>query len=242
MCRRIWHDDRNRQARLYGAWQLGFGGVWGQPCLLWRGPDPSWEEVRTGSKVSSSFHQGKGNAANYYALNRLVRRILDLYEKGYIRPISPQTVFPGSDVHEAFRYMQRGLHMGKLVIKMPEPSQEDLVAKARVRICLSPNLSYILVGGLGGIGRAIATWMMERGARNLTFLSRSAGASSADQSFSRELEVQGCKVNMLKGDVTVLEDVQAAIRNSPCPIGGILQLSMIVRVSELPFIPRIRKC
>ncbi|KAJ5107592.1 hypothetical protein N7456_004267 [Penicillium angulare] len=154
--------------------------------------------------------------------------------EGKITPIQPCTVFSSTDIHEAFRYMQRGLHMGKLVVKMPETDSTDLIANSRDHVKLSSKLSYILVGGLGGVGRAISTWMVEKGARSLIFLSRSAGASEADQAFAHELQVQGCRAIMIKGDVSVLEEVQSAIQNAPNPIGGILQLSMIVRDQFIP--------
>jgi len=36
--------------------------------------------------------------------------------------------------------------------------------------CLRSDASYLLVGDLGGIGRAVASWMVEKGARHLVFL------------------------------------------------------------------------
>ncbi|GKZ95652.1 type I Iterative Polyketide synthase (PKS) [Aspergillus niger] len=71
--------------------------------------------------------------------------------------------------------------------------------------------------------------MVEKGARHLVLLSRSAGTSARDQSFVHELEIQGCTVVLVKADVSVLEDVMSAIRSCPRPIGGILQLSMVLR-------------
>ena len=62
----------------------------------------------------------------------------------------------------------------------------DLQAKPSrlVRATFNPKAAYLLVGGLGGLGRAVSLWMAERGARHLTYLSRSAGdsvwATSAD--------------------------------------------------------------
>lgn len=164
---------------------------------------------------------------------RLTREVVNLYEEGKISPIRPQRVLSSADTLEAFRCLQRGLHMGKLLVEMPGPEsfKEGFVTKSKYQLHLSPELSYILVGGLGGVGRAIATWMVERGARNLVFFSRSAGTSSQDQSFARELEVQGCNVVLVRGDVTSMEDVQGMILDTPSPVGGILQLSMIVRVS-----------
>ncbi|KAF4767156.1 hypothetical protein HAV15_009313 [Penicillium sp. str.  len=167
-------------------------------------------------------------------VTRLFRQVRDLYEAGKITPIRPLSIFSSIDAPEAFRQLQQGIHMGKLLVRMPEISERGLISKSRCRSTFSPSLSYILVGGLGGIGRAIATWMIERGARNLVFLSRSAGATSQDQSFRHELELQGSTVIMIKCDVTIQQQVQAAIHACPAPVGGILQLSMIVRDTFIP--------
>ncbi|GAT27795.1 polyketide synthase [Aspergillus luchuensis] len=163
------------------------------------------------------------------AFASLTSRVMDLLAEGKISPIRPSKVFEACNVKEAFRYMQSGLHIGKILIKMPQNTNGLNVARSRRQSALSPDLAYILVGGLGGIGQTLATWMVEKGARHLVFLSRSAGTSARDQAFAHELEIQGCTVVLVKADVSVLEDVKAAIRSCPRPIGGILQLSMVLR-------------
>lgn len=156
---------------------------------------------------------------------------MDLYEEGKISPIRPLKTFEACDIKEAFRYMQNGLHIGKILIRIPQSANGLDVARSRRNVAISPDLAYVLIGGLGGIGQTLATWMVEKGARHLVFLSRSAGTSARDQSFVHELEIQGCTVVLVKADVSVLEDVMTAIRSCPRPIGGILQLSMVLRVS-----------
>jgi shikimate 5-dehydrogenase len=37
----------------------------------------------------------------------------------------------------------------------------------------------LLIGGMGGFGRAIATWVAEKGAKNLAFISRSGDSTPA---------------------------------------------------------------
>jgi FlaA1/EpsC-like NDP-sugar epimerase len=165
-------------------------------------------------------------------LNRIINQVLELYEQRKISPIHPLKVVSSSDTLEAFRYLQQGLHMGKMVVETPGLPERDLVAQSRCTSRFSSELSYFLVGGLGGIGRAIATWMVERGARSLLFFSRSAGTTTQDQSFLRELKLQGCTAIMFPGDVAALDEVQAAMQACPHPIGGVLQLSMLIRVSE----------
>lgn len=48
--------------------------------------------------------------------NRVLTDLIKLYNDGVIRPISPITIFPMSDIQQAMRQMQAGKHTGKLVI------------------------------------------------------------------------------------------------------------------------------
>ncbi|OJJ07905.1 hypothetical protein ASPVEDRAFT_89138 [Aspergillus versicolor CBS 583.65] len=159
----------------------------------------------------------------------LVRQVLGLYNEGKIRPIRPLKVFSSSETAEAFHALQLGLHLGKMAVRTPEVSERSLVAPSRLNSRFSPTLTYFLVGGLGGVGRAIVTWMVGRGARHFLLLSRSAGTTEQDQSFRRELELQGCTAVMFSGDASVLKDVEAAMQACSHPIGGVLQLSMLLR-------------
>jgi hypothetical protein len=127
--------------------------------------------------------------------------------------------------------MVSGKHIGKILIQMPH-RQEELP----VRRCLqqgatfSPQTSYLLVGGLGGLGKSISSWMVENGARELTFLSPFAGTTEDDQVFLQELESQGCRATAVSGDVAKMEDVQKAVAACKAPLAGVIQLSMILRV------------
>lgn len=126
--------------------------------------------------------------------------------------------------------MQKGSHIGKIVIDMPEnPSSLGAVPR-KTELSLKSHVSYLLVGGLGGLGQAVSTWMVEHGARNLVYLSRSAGRSVDDQSFFEELRSMGCSVQVFAGDVSVLEDVVKAIQGARLPVAGIIQMSMVLRV------------
>jgi NAD(P)-dependent dehydrogenase (short-subunit alcohol dehydrogenase family) len=133
---------------------------------------------------------------------------------------------------EAFRYIQTGTHIGKILLKMPDPSAEWHCKAKHIQVDLQNDAVYLLVGGLGGLGRAIATWMWERGARHFIFLSRSAGDSVENQKFLGELQDLGCTASAVAGDVADMSDVQRAL--SQCAgrhLAGVLQLSMVLRVS-----------
>lgn len=154
------------------------------------------------------------------------------YKEGHILPVRPIEVFSASKVREAFRYMQQGLHMGKIVISVRDASSTlnmDTASVTRKQVVsLDDSASYLLVGGLGGLGRAVSRWMVEHGARHLVYLSRSAGANEEDQELIKELESMGGRVTLVKGSVVSAQDVQAAVQAAP-NLKGILQMSMVLR-------------
>ena len=161
---------------------------------------------------------------------KLLRQCLMYYRQGEIEPIRPTRVFSASQAIDAFRYMQTGQHLGKIVISIPESTEDLQVESAARKTSFLPDATYLLVGGLGGLGRAVATWMVERGAKSLLFLSRSAGSKHIDKAFFRELEAQGCHATAFAGSITSIDDLRTAISLSPMPITGVLQFSMILKV------------
>lgn len=156
------------------------------------------------------------------------------YNAGKSVPIRPVKIYDAAEVVDAFRYMQKGVHMGKILIKMPEDPAELSFPATLSPLSLSPHASYLLVGGLGGLGRSVSTWMVEKGARHLVYLSRSAGQSEADQAFLRELEEQGCHATCVTGSVTEATDVKSAISQCLTPLSGVIQMSAVLRVSSWP--------
>ena len=161
----------------------------------------------------------------------LVRQFEAWYVDGKIQPIQSVTHFDASKVSEAFRFLQRGTHIGKVVLAMPHdgislPPGPD----SQHHVEFSPDASYLLVGGLGGVGRAISTWMVENGARHLTYLSRSAGTSPADKAFIKELQELGCSVECVRGSVAIIEDVRKAITRCRMPLKGVFQMSLSLEV------------
>ena len=140
------------------------------------------------------------------------------------------TIFKVDQLEAAMRQMQKGQHIGKFVIEMPNHESELPLLPAQPRFALSQASSYLLVGGLRGIGRAVVRWMVEYGARDFIFLSRSAGSHEEDQLFARELQSQGCRVVMVAASVSYSEAVERAIRQNARPIAGVIQMSAVLKV------------
>lgn len=161
-------------------------------------------------------------------------RALDYYEKGMISPIKPTLEFTARQIQEPFRYLQKGTHIGKVIVTMPEKAEELPLESVRQDFLLRPDRAYLFVGGLGGLGRSIAVWLTEHGAKHIVFFSRSAGKIEPDDLFLQELAAVGCSTVMVSGSVSNYEDVERATKAAPVPIAGVLQASMVLRVSETP--------
>jgi len=117
---------------------------------------------------------------------------------------------------------------------MPDDPQTLNAVAETEEMQFRPDASYLLVGGAGGLGRSMAIWLVEHGARHLVFLSRSAGLTESSRHLATELESMGCTVTMIPGSVTNPSDITTAIDKSPAPIRGVFQLAMVQRDS--PFI------
>ena len=147
-------------------------------------------------------------------------------------------MFKATEVQDAFRYMQKGTHIGRIGISLRDSSEEAgqnfTMAKKARRLKMQSSGSYILVGGLGGLGRAIAAWMAEAGAQEIIFMARSAGTDPEHHVFAEELLSMGCTAKFVRGDVTKLEDVDKALKTCSLPLKGIHQMSLALRDQSFP--------
>ncbi|KAK6956533.1 hypothetical protein Daesc_001811 [Daldinia eschscholtzii] len=164
-------------------------------------------------------------------LRRLLTSFVDFYNQGHLRPIDPIASFDAKQIARAFRHLEDGDHLGKIVVTFAPPELSTPIESLPQRrsIEFDPTATYLLVGGVGGLGRSIAVWMVERGARSLMFLSRSAGKSDVSKVLFREIESMGCSVTAVAGRVDRMEDVEEAIRQARSPIKGVIQLAMVLR-------------
>lgn len=99
---------------------------------------------------------------------------------------------------------------------------------------LNPEVTYLLPGGLGGLGRSIASWMVDHGARNLVFTSRSGDQQPRAKELVEGLVRRGVKVKAYACDISDREAFQAVLKEveeSFPPIRGVLTCAMQLQVS-----------
>jgi short-subunit dehydrogenase/aryl carrier-like protein len=70
--------------------------------------------------------------------------------------------------------------------------------------------TYLITGGLGSLGLAVARWMLDRGARHLVLVSRREPSGSAARALE-ELRSGGAEVRTVAADVSNPDDVQRVL-------------------------------
>ncbi|PTL76610.1 polyketide synthase [Vitiosangium sp. GDMCC 1.1324] len=97
-------------------------------------------------------------------------------------------------------------------------------------LALKADATYLLTGGLGGLGLTVAKWMVEKGARNLVLMGRSEPTEAARQVL-QELEKAGARVVVERADVSQRESLQAAlarVEKELPPLKGVLHAAVVL--------------
>ena len=178
--------------------------------------------------LDSSHHEEK---------KKIWGELMTLYGLELIKAPQPIAVFGISEMEKALRIMQSGKHMGKLVL-VPRPDEivKVLPSKNRREKLFRAEASYLLIGGLGGIGRAIASWMLEHGARNLIFASPTGLDKTKAKDAVALLREQGANVAVYKCDVSKVGDVDRVLeqceKDMP-QIRGMIHAAMVTKVRSM---------
>ncbi len=124
--------------------------------------------------------------------------IVGMLGRGEIEPL-PQCTFPLARAAEAFRFMAQARHIGKVVLTVAAPDRAGLRR-------LSPRASYLVTGGLTGLGLLTAQRMVERGARHLVLVGRRIPSGETNVAIAAMKEV-GVQVMVRQVDVSRPEDL-----------------------------------
>ena len=142
----------------------------------------------------------------------MLHDVVASFRSGELRPL-PLHAFPAAHAVDAFRFMAQARHIGKVVVvHRPSPG----TARA--------DGTYLITGGLGGLGLKVAQWLVDRGARHLALLGRSAPTEDA-RAIIRGLEAAGASVKIASVDVAhrdALERLFHELQASMPPLRGVV--------------------
>ncbi|WP_030857757.1 type I polyketide synthase [Streptomyces sp. NRRL S-37] len=147
---------------------------------------------------------------------------------GTYRPL-PHTVHPAARVEEAFHLLQHSRHTGKVVVTFDPLDEPVPVEPAPGTLRLDGEGTYLITGGLSGLGAATARLLADRGARHLALLSRSGPDAPDAPALLRELTDRGVHATAHAADVTdetALRRVLDAVDATGHPLRGVVHAAM----------------
>ncbi len=127
----------------------------------------------------------------------------------------PVNTFPMDHAADAFRFMAQAKHTGKIVLTNPDAHPEVIIRS---------DATYLITGGLTGLGLLTASWLVEKGACHLVLTGRRSPNEQALQTIT-QMEQAGAQIVVEQGDISQAEHVQSVIDyingNMP-PLRGII--------------------
>lgn len=166
----------------------------------------------------------------------LLQTILKLFRAKQLQPLPYQSM-PVSQAVEGFRLMAQAKHIGKIVLTMHDAAAAPKPAPPKKQIEFPAKASYLITGGLGGFGLAVAKWLVERGAKSLILTGRSGAGTIEAQRAVAELKRLGARVSVVKVDATDERQVARLferIRLKLKPLRGIFHAAMVLDDGLLP--------
>ncbi|MBX3611473.1 MAG: type I polyketide synthase [Hydrogenophaga sp.] len=145
------------------------------------------------------LYLGEVAAARPEFVRDMLRDLLADFERGVLKPL-PHKLYPIERAEQAFRFMGQGHHVGKLVITQHEAP------------VIRGDASYLVTGGLSGLGLVTARWLASEGARHLVLVGRRDPTPEAQAGIDA-LVSEGVQVRVARCDVADAAQVQALVHS-----------------------------
>ncbi len=148
-------------------------------------------------------------------VGQIFTRVLQEIESGVL-PWLPCTTFPFENAPDAFRYMAQAKHIGRVVFR----HRVDPPKRAQA---VRDDATYLVTGGLKGLGLLAGQWLAGEGARHLLLAGRSAPDATALEAIAA-MQAEGVSVKTVSADVATAEGVarlMAALQDMPA-LGGVI--------------------
>jgi len=155
-------------------------------------------------------------------VSTIFQGLMQRFETDALQPL-PWRAFPLEQAQAAFRFMAMARHTGKIVLTQP--------GQPRPAPTLRPDASFLITGGLGGLGLTIARQMAAQGAGSLLLAGlREPGPETRETIRAIETST-GARVNVLVADIARREEVERlldVIRREYPPLAGIVHAAAVL--------------
>ncbi|KAI9711036.1 MAG: polyketide synthase [Bogoriella megaspora] len=158
----------------------------------------------------------------------LLKRIFQDLAVGHVSSLQMTTLLI-SEAEKAFRLMQSRKHIGKVVLTADERST---VSTKVPPLRLRSESTYIIIGGLGGLGKHLCRHLQNRGARHIALFTRQNFDDVSKESMEQDLRGDTeSVVKIVTCDVSkqdIVKNVAAEMRKFLPPVKGILHGGMVL--------------
>jgi acyl transferase domain-containing protein/acyl carrier protein len=111
----------------------------------------------------------------------------------------------------------------------------NAAASDNPRLLFRSDSTYLITGGLGGIGLQVARWAVEQGTQHLILVGRSEASEAAEETL-RALREKGAQIRVIKADIAQREQVAsilAEIRQDMPALRGVFHSAVVLDDSIL---------
>ncbi|MCX7117671.1 MAG: SDR family NAD(P)-dependent oxidoreductase [Legionellales bacterium] len=161
---------------------------------------------------------------------RLFQEIMALFAKERFFPL-PYREFNTENISEPFRYMQQSRHIGKVIIDLAtRPHRHFARPDLPSSLTLSGRASYLVTGGLSGLGLKTALWLVEKGARHLVLVGKTGAVSEEAKEALAFFEATGVVVIVHAMDICDTDAVSlliATLQASATPLKGVIHAAAL---------------
>jgi acyl transferase domain-containing protein/acyl carrier protein len=177
--------------------------------------------------VYNAYDLGEEALRDPSLLSGMFRELLAALANGELRPL-PLTTFSNTGIIDAFRFMAQAKHIGKIVVT--KPGLEVVGGSSPTQFRLRDDATYLVTGGLGGLGLETARWMVREGARNIVLMGRRPPDPEA-KAVVNELTEYGARIAIEKCDVSdeaeLHETLNRILRSMP-PLRGVIHAAGVL--------------
>ena len=183
--------------------ELGARDIWSEAAMAAARPDVAYSVLRL--DVLKETDPARPGAA--------LGNVMDRLAAGELSPL-PRSSWPLAEAAPAMAFMRSARHIGKIVLTMPP------LTRGRLR----DDRTYLVTGGLGGIGCAVAGQLADRGAKTIVLNGRRPPDPAAEDAI-RALEARGVTVRVELADMTdgaAVDAMLARIDAELPPLAGVI--------------------
>ncbi|MDI2031363.1 SDR family NAD(P)-dependent oxidoreductase [Saccharopolyspora sp. TS4A08] len=147
-------------------------------------------------------------------IQQMLHELLELFDQGVLEPL-PIKSWDVRRAREAFRFMSRAKHIGKIVLTVPEG--------------WDPDGTVLITGGTGGLGAELARHLVvTRGVRHLLLLSRRGPDAPGAAELRDELSEHGATVAIEACDLADRDSLARVLSEVDRPLTAVVHASGVL--------------